>query len=127
MPSAKIRPLRPQATSQAKTIASQRRQRIHRRRLGILLTALVAILVVGIGAYVHTRQQIAQSAVTVTKAKHTLAKTKQQKAALKIQIDQLNDSDYLMKLVREKYLVSKKGEVVFALPGLASGVATTDK
>ena len=124
---AKIHQLRPQqpAAPTKPSLAAQRAHRVHRRRLVILLATFALVVAVGVGAFIHTQRAIAHSRTTVASAQHTLKKTKATKAALKIQINQLNDEDYLMKLVREKYLVSKKGETVFALPGLAASPTTT--
>ncbi|MDN6712837.1 MAG: septum formation initiator family protein, partial [Lacticaseibacillus paracasei] len=38
------------------------------------------------------------------------------KSALKVQVDQLHNDDYTAKLIREKYLYSKQGEIIFNLP-----------
>lgn len=89
------------------------------RRLKLLFAALAIICVVGAVQLVRVHQSIARSQAQVDTAQHQLAKTKAKKAALKVQVDQLKNSDYLAKLVREKYLVSKQGETVFSLPGLS--------
>ncbi|WP_407894403.1 FtsB family cell division protein [Lacticaseibacillus sp. N501-2] len=94
--------------------------RIHKLRLRLLLGILVVILAFG-GWQLHRVQtQIAQSQVQVDHAKSQLKSVEAKKQALKVQVDQLHNDDYLAKLVRQKYLVSKSGEVIFELPGTAS-------
>jgi cell division protein DivIC len=36
--------------------------------------------------------------------------------ALKVKVKQMNDEQYLEKLIRSKYLYTKKGETVYNLP-----------
>ncbi|GEL13109.1 hypothetical protein FC15_GL000409 [Lapidilactobacillus concavus DSM 17758] len=91
-------------------------KRVHYRRLFVLLLILTIILV-GFGTQIvrewHNNEQI-QAAVLVQK--HKLGQTQQKHDDLKIQVNQLNEKNYLEKLIRYKYDYSKKGEIVFTLP-----------
>ena len=49
-------------------------------------------------------------------AKSKNAALKAKNADLKEQIKQLNDEDYLRKLIREKYSYSKDNEIIYNLP-----------
>ncbi|WP_125579507.1 FtsB family cell division protein [Lacticaseibacillus suibinensis] len=112
----KIRPLHPQSTKPAAPAKSVSTLRVHKRRLGLMLAAL--LLVCGFGSYqlVSTHNAIETRSQTLSTAKATLKQKKTETANLKVKIDQLNNEDYLAKLIRERYLMSKKGEVVFSLP-----------
>ncbi|WP_262316691.1 FtsB family cell division protein [Lacticaseibacillus parakribbianus] len=109
-----IRHVQFKAPKQAKAAGHTR---VHRRRLVTLLLALLVIC--GVGGYqlFSTHQAIATRSVAVSRAKRDLARVKSQKKALNVQIDQLKNADYLEKLVRQKYAMSKKGETIFTLPG----------
>lgn len=93
--------------------------RVHKRRLRLLLGILVVILALGGWRLYHVHTQIQQSQAQVTHAQAQLKSVEAKKQALKVQVDQLHNDDYLAKLVRQKYLVSKSGEVIFELPGQA--------
>ena len=93
--------------------------RLHKIRLRVLLGVLALILVAGGWQLYHVHTQIQQSQAQVTQAKSQLKSVEAKKQALKVQVDQLHNDDYLAKLVRQKYLVSKSGEVIFELPGTA--------
>lgn len=97
---------------------------LHKRRVIILVTVLVAILAIGGWQLYTMHTQIARSTQTVHSAKQSLKKVQQQKHALNVQVDQLHNDDYLEKLVRQKYMVSKSGEVIFQLPGTAGKLLT---
>ena len=49
-------------------------------------------------------------------ANKKLEKVKAKNANLKEQIKQLNDEDYLRKLIREKYSYSRDNEIIYNLP-----------
>lgn len=91
---------------------------VHKRRLMTFAAALV--IITGVGSYqlVTTNNAIKTQSTAVASAKADLAKAKAEKATLKVKIDQLNNEQYLGKLVRERYLMSKPGEVVFSLPSV---------
>jgi cell division protein DivIC len=92
---------------------------LHKIRLRILLGILVVILAFGGWQLYHVHTQIQQSQAQVDHAKAQLKSIEDKKQALKVQVDQLHNDDYLAKLVRQKYMVSKSGEVIFELPGTA--------
>lgn len=90
--------------------------KVHQRRL-IFIGALFAIVILVMGsqillsqrAYSQTNQEV------VVKQK----KLKQQKATeknLNVQLNQLQDKNYLEKYVRDKYMYTKPGEQVYNLP-----------
>ncbi|WP_203624783.1 MULTISPECIES: septum formation initiator family protein [unclassified Lacticaseibacillus] len=112
-----IRPLRPTQTVKRPAQPS-RSLRVHKRRLITFGAALVIIS--GVGGYqlLSTNNAIKTQSTAVASAKSDLARAKAEKQSLKVKIDQLNNEQYLGKLVRERYLMSKPGEVVFSLPSV---------
>lgn len=58
----------------------------------------------------HVRQEVSTSQVK-------LKKTKAESRELQGQIKQLNNQDYLGRLIRSKYYYSKSGETIYSLPG----------
>ncbi|MFD1393042.1 septum formation initiator family protein [Lacticaseibacillus jixianensis] len=92
--------------------------RVHKRRLMMFGAALV--IVTGVGSYqlLTTNNAIKTQSTAVASAQADLAKAKAEKQNLRVKIDQLNNEQYLGKLVRERYLMSKPGEVVFSLPSV---------
>ncbi|MFD1430971.1 FtsB family cell division protein [Lacticaseibacillus mingshuiensis] len=129
MQQAKIKPFTGKTSQPSQTpVKSQpdkRRHRVHQRRVVVLGTLLLAICGGGAVALSSSHQALSESTAQVTHAKRDLATHKATTAALKVQVDQLKNEDYLAKLVRQKYLVSKQGEVVFTLPGLTNGGMVT--
>ncbi|MBU7555566.1 septum formation initiator family protein [Pediococcus ethanolidurans] len=65
---------------------------------------------------VHTHYQRAavNQQIQTSKAQYATAKT--QNKSLGLQVKQLNNADYLQKLLREKYYYSKSGEIIYSLP-----------
>ncbi|PWF99297.1 FtsB family cell division protein [Levilactobacillus bambusae] len=102
-----------QVMEQRKRQALMTRRR--RRALKILAVFAVAALFFTIqlvrtnASYHHVQQQ-----VKTTKVK--LADERKTNADLKGQIKDLNDDDYLAKLIRSKYYYTKSGETVYSLP-----------
>lgn len=91
------------------------------KRIRNLLIVMVAILGLG-GVSLMRTQMTLETNQAVAKAKSNLNKLKANKAALKVQVDQLHNDDYTAKLIREKYLYSKPGEIIFNLPDKANKV-----
>ncbi|MFC6180474.1 FtsB family cell division protein [Lactiplantibacillus daowaiensis] len=94
----------------------QRRLQVHRRRFITIVAVFGALLLffgfqlINTRASLHTvNRQVATSQVKLKKvqAKHTQLDT---------QIKQLNNKDYLQKLLRSKYDYTKSGETVYSLP-----------
>lgn len=96
----------------------RQRKKVHKYRLfkracaGILvLCAAFSSLVIGRGIAdknrLEAQKEVAQEALK--NAQHT-------NSSLNFKIEQLNDEDYVQKLIRKKYLYSKNNEIIFSLP-----------
>ncbi|AVK61848.1 dihydroorotate dehydrogenase [Lactobacillus sp. CBA3605] len=94
----------------------QRRSQVRRRRF-VVIVAVFGALVLFFGyQLINTRASLhqvnRQVATSQVKLKHAQAKH----AAYSTQIKQLNNKDYLQKLLRSKYDYTKSGETVYSLP-----------
>ena len=103
-------------------VPKSRAHAVHMKRIRNLLIVMVAILGLGGVSLMHTQMTLGETNQAVAKAKSNLNKLKANKAALKVQVDQLHNDDYTAKLIREKYLYSKPGEIIFNLPDKANKV-----
>lgn len=89
---------------------------IFRRR--VLFYSAVATLVIGILVFNLVKQQHLlatnkkQSTELQTKYDHLM----QQETAYKEQVEQLKDPEYVAKLARSEYYLSKNGEIIFTIP-----------
>lgn len=89
---------------------------IFRRR--VLFYSAVATLVIGILVFNLVKQQRLlatnkkQSTELQTKYNHLM----QQETAYKEQVEQLKDPEYVAKLARSEYYLSKNGEIIFTIP-----------
>ena len=75
--------------------------------------SLIAVLVVTIGKYWIDIIDKYQENERLTKE---LATLKEKELELKIDVEKLQDPEYLERYAREKYLFTKDGEIVIKLP-----------
>ena len=89
----------------------RRRKKEHKYRLFKRACAAFSSLVIGRGIAdknrLEAQKEVAQEALK--NAQHT-------NSSLNFKIKQLNDEDYVQKLIRKKYLYSKNNEIIFSLP-----------
>lgn len=99
-----------------KAKSQERRKRGLIRRLtlyGVLMT-----LIVGISTFVIISQNstLAEKQQKLNELNGEMADLNHKEKLLKEEIIKLNDDNYLAKLARSEYLLSKKGEVIFNIP-----------
>lgn len=89
--------------------------KVHQRRL-ILLGALFAIVILFFGSQIILSQRTySQTNAQVEQSEQKLKKQKATEKDLKVQLNQLQDTNYLEKFIRDKYMYSKPGEQVYNL------------
>ncbi|QFP79081.1 FtsB family cell division protein [Latilactobacillus graminis] len=89
---------------------------VHQRRLWILgIVAILVVLICGV-QILQAHRSLAEIKETAATKEKTLKKAKTTESDLKIQVKQLQDSNYLAKYIRYKYYYSKDGETIFSLP-----------
>lgn len=74
---------------------------------------LITILTYGIGTY---WVQIVQKYQERSKLDQQLELMKEKEAELAVDVEKLQDPDYVARYAREKYLYSKDGEIILRLP-----------
>ncbi|MFD1472608.1 FtsB family cell division protein [Companilactobacillus mishanensis] len=90
--------------------------KVHQRRL-ILIGALFAIVILIFGSQILLSQRTySQTNNQIEIGQQKLQKQKATEKDLNIQIGQLQNTNYLEKYVRDKYMYSKPGEQVYNLP-----------
>jgi len=104
----------------------QHRLQVRRRRF-ITIVAVFGALVLFLGFQLintHASLQAVNQQVVTSQVKLGRARTQQTK--LDTQIKQLNNKDYLQKLLRSKYDYTKSGETVYSLPSENASDVTAD-
>lgn len=92
-------------------------QVVHLRRRVVLVAVMLVVTIFAMVNY-HTQYvKYETAAQSLETAKANLDKAYKTNANLKQEVKDLGDNSYLEKLIREKYMYSKDGEVVFNLPG----------
>ncbi|XKL30794.1 septum formation initiator family protein [Lactiplantibacillus plantarum] len=95
---------------------AQRVAQVRRRRF-ILIVAVFGALILFFGfQLINTRFNLHQVNRQVATSQVKLKKVQQKNNQLESQIKQLNNKDYLQKLLRSKYDYTKSGETVYSLP-----------
>ena len=95
---------------------AQRVAQVRRRRF-ILIVAVFGALILFFGfQLINTRSNLHQVNRQVATSQVKLKKVQQKNNQLESQIKQLNNKDYLHKLLRSKYDYTKSGETVYSLP-----------
>ena len=95
---------------------AQRVAQVRRRRF-ILIVAVFGALILFFGfQLINTWSNLHQVNRQVATSQVKLKKVQQKNNQLESQIKQLNNKDYLQKLLRSKYDYTKSGETVYSLP-----------
>ncbi|KZT83338.1 Cell division protein DivIC stabilizesFtsL against RasP cleavage [Lactiplantibacillus plantarum] len=105
---------------------AQRVAQVRRRRF-ILIVAVFGALILFFGfQLINTRSNLHQVNRQVATSQVKLKKVQQKNSQLEGQIKQLNNKDYLQKLLRSKYDYTKSGETVYSLPNDNAADVTAD-
>lgn len=106
-------------TRQAATNQQGQDQRVRqvRRRRFVAIVAVFGALILFFGfQLINTRTNLRQVNRQVATSQVKLNQAQQKHDQLETQIKQLNNKDYLQKLLRSKYDYTKNGETVYSLP-----------
>lgn len=100
---------------------ANRQLRSHKARM-LLVGLVVAVgTVCGLFRIVQSRVAAVRIDRQTAVEQHRLNQAKSKNKELNEEVKQLNDSDYIQKLIREKYYYSKSGETVYTLPANNDG------
>lgn len=98
-----------------------------RRRRFVLIVAVFGALILFLGfQLINTRSNLHQMNRQVATSQVKLKKVQQRNDQLEGQIKQLNNKDYLQKLLRSKYDYTKSGETVYSLPNDSAADVTAN-
>ncbi|MGG0657424.1 FtsB family cell division protein [Rummeliibacillus pycnus] len=96
-------------------VSRNRKIGLYRR---LTMMALIFTLIAGSLVFMLVKQKhaLAEKEHQRIELQHDLAKQKEKKEDLKIQIAKLNDDDYIAKLARKDLFLSEDGEIIFSIP-----------
>lgn len=107
---------RSQQSKQQELAKKQRAIKNYRFGRNALLTIVVIITFVSILKMVINYRQTVVLKQQIAQQEKRLEKKKERQDDLKEQVKQLNNLDYMQKIIRDKYSYSKKGEIIYNLP-----------
>ncbi|WP_125587956.1 FtsB family cell division protein [Companilactobacillus jidongensis] len=91
-------------------------KKVHKRRL-VAIGVMFAIVLFTLGfQIISAHMTYTSTAQSIEVSQKKLNKQKATQSDLKVEINQLKDKNYLERYIREKYMYSKPGELVYNLP-----------
>ncbi|MFJ7409112.1 MULTISPECIES: septum formation initiator family protein [unclassified Lysinibacillus] len=102
-------------TDKAMNRKVQSRKRKIRR---IVFFAIVPVVIIAflINVLVHQSETLAEKEKKKQEATQHLVKVKDEQDSLNLKIKQLEDDEYIAKLLRKEYFLSEEGEIIFIIP-----------
>ncbi|MFJ7953683.1 septum formation initiator family protein [Lysinibacillus sp. NPDC096418] len=93
----------------------QSRKRKMRR---IVFFAVIPVIIIGflLNVLAHQNETLAAKEKKKVEVEQQLAKLKEEQELLNLEITQLEDDEYIAKILRKEYFLSEEGEIIFALP-----------
>ncbi|GGG33158.1 cell division protein DIVIC [Lysinibacillus alkalisoli] len=86
------------------------------RRIGIYSIVPIILLVVIVITLIKQQEMLDNKQALQAEVGKELDTHKEKQKELKVQIQQLQDDDYIAKLLRKEYLLSEDGEIIFIMP-----------
>lgn len=105
---------------------AQRVSQVRRRRFVLIVAVFGALILFLDFQLINTRSNLHQMNRQVATSQVKLKKVQQRNDQLEGQIKQLNNKDYLQKLLRSKYDYTKSGETVYSLPNDSAADVTAN-
>ncbi|MBC1521617.1 FtsB family cell division protein [Listeria aquatica] len=96
--------------------ARNRRRVALARRLAVLLVAVAVVFSALFVLYTKQTMLLQDKKAEKVKVEKKLADAKLEEKQLKGEISKLHDDDYIAKLARSEYYLSKEGEIIFNTP-----------
>ncbi len=107
---------REKTAAKKRMVAKNRRYLQHKvimRLFAVIAVVVTVVCLVQVGRNLWQAHTVKQQTTTAQKK---LDKVKKDNASLKLRVKQLNDDEYLEKLIREKYYYSRDNETIYNLP-----------
>lgn len=99
--------------------ATQHKVQSRKRKLRrIVFFAVVPVGILGLllNVLVHQNETLVVKEKKKEEVEQQLEELKEQQEMLNLQIKQLEDDEYIAKLLRKDYFLSEEGEIIFSLP-----------
>lgn len=95
----------------------QMKMRVVKKRIALFAGIMLAVIIVLSIMLVAQKHRNDTDAEERKHKEEQFQKQQNEEIALKEQLNNLNDKDYIEKIARDDYYLSNKGEVIFKLPG----------
>lgn len=97
---------------------NRKRQARKRKLRRIVFFAIVPVIIIALLLNVLSNQHetLAIKEKSKEEAKQHLSELKEEQDSLNLKIKQLQDDEYIAKLLRKEYYLSEKGEIIFIIP-----------
>lgn len=86
------------------------------RRIVFFAVVPVVIIAFLVNILVHQSETLAEKEKQKQEATQHLVKVKEEQDSLNLKIKQLEDDEYIAKLLRKEYFLSEEGEIIFIIP-----------
>lgn len=93
---------------------------VYARRRSRAITVIIVVIALGAIAIGLQFPKLHEAQASVRQQQQVLAKVKKENAQLKQEKQNLKDDDYVEKLIRQRYMYTKKGETVFNITDSSS-------
>lgn len=95
----------------------EKRQKVLRSRRLLVFYILSAIVIVFLANMANNqKERLAEKEAKKADVLAELEAVKEQQDMLNLQIQQLEDDEYIAKLARKEYFLSEEGEIIFTIP-----------
>lgn len=92
-----------------------KKSRKERKRLFIIVIAMISLLTLLVGSVYKDWQQILKNRRTEAELTKKYDKLLEDEVKLNAEITKLEDSEYLMRYAKEKYMLSKDGDTIIKM------------
>lgn len=99
--------------------ATNRKVQLRKRKMRrIVFFAVVPVVIIAflLNVLIHQNQTLAAKEKKKLEVNQQLTELKEQQDMLNLQIKQLEDDEYIAKLLRKEYFLSEEGEIIFVIP-----------
>ncbi|MEG0260716.1 MAG: septum formation initiator family protein [Lysinibacillus sp.] len=89
-----------------------------RRKRRVFFIVVVPIVIIGvlINVLVQQSEHLAEKEQKKIQVEQQLGKVQEKQEMLNLKIAQLEDDEYIAKLLRKEYFLSEEGEIIFVIP-----------
>ena len=86
------------------------------RRIVFFAVVPVVIICILLNVLAHQNEALAEKEKQKVEVEQQLAKLKEEQELLNLEITQLEDDEYIAKILRKEYFLSEDGEIIFVIP-----------